>query len=249
MFQILLSQRESPLDRDQLAEYLWPEQKPAKSQRNFRIALNALYHVLEPEREPGSNSAYVERVGTTYRLRPEADLWIDAQAFEESARAGLHAAEEQADEEAVRRLEAAVALYQGEYLPATRYENWAAAERERLAVLFLQSADRLSSLLLARGQPERAIQVCERILAQDNCWERAYRLLMLAYDRMGNHGQIARTYQRCRQNLEQELEVAPSAETETLYQDLIQPRTGPLRPRPPAARRAVTPRLRPSGML
>ena len=227
LFQILLSQREAPLDRDQLAEYLWPEQKPAKSQRNFRIALNALYHVLEPEREPGSDSAYVERIGTTYSLRSEADLWIDAQAFEEAARAGMQAAGGASTDEAVRQLAAAVDLYQGEYLPEARYENWAAAERERLAVLFLQSADQLSSLLLDRDRPERTIEVCERILAQDNCWERAYRQLMLAYDRMGNHGLIARTYQRCVQNLEAELEVASSAETEALYQDLLQREISP----------------------
>jgi len=64
------------------------------------------------------------------------------------------------------------------------------------------------------------IDVCQRILSQDNCWERAYRHLMLAYDRLGNRGQVARIYQRCVQTLGKELDVSPSPETEKLYQNL-----------------------------
>ena len=58
------------------------------------------------------------------------------------------------------------------------------------------------------------------MLALDNCWERAYRHLMLAYAQLGDHGQLARTYQRCVDTLRSELDVAPSLETEKLYHTL-----------------------------
>jgi LuxR family maltose regulon positive regulatory protein len=86
----------------------------------------------------------------------------------------------------------------------------------------LQCADRLSEVLLNRKCYEDTIQLCQRILSQDNCWERAYRHLMLAYDGMGDHGQIGRVYQRCVQVLAQELEVPPSAETHELFLQLTQ---------------------------
>jgi DNA-binding SARP family transcriptional activator len=62
-----------------------------------------------------------------------------------------------------------------------------------------------------------AIDLCQRILDQDNCWERAYRHLMLAYAGLGDRGQVARTYQRCVQTLHGELDVEPAQETQSLY--------------------------------
>jgi LuxR family transcriptional regulator, maltose regulon positive regulatory protein len=214
LFQILLSYRQAPLDRDQICEFLWPDGDPAAAQRNFKIALNTLLRVLEPERPPGSESAFVLRENSTYALRPGADLWLDAEEFTEKARPFLHAPPD------IDKLQQAVNLYQGDYLPDTLYEVWAAEERERLAALFLETADRLAELLLAQARYTEAVALCHRILAQDNCWERAYRYLMLIYDRLGDRGQVGRTYQRCQQALRHELDVSPSPETERLYQSL-----------------------------
>jgi len=218
LFQILITQRQAPLDRDQLIEYLWPQVDPVTAGRNFKVALNTLYQVLEPGREPGSESAYIVRDGTVYSLRPGADLWLDAQAFQDAVRRADSAAA--SPEEQLPLLQQALDLYNGEYLPDARYETWAAAEREQLSVQFLRIADRLSELLLQAGRSEECIETCQRILAQDNCWERAYRHLMMAFDRLGDHGQVARTYQRCMQTLREELDVDPSPETAALYRRL-----------------------------
>ncbi len=219
LFQLLLTFRAAPLEREQIFEHLWPEAEVAAAQRNFKVALNTLFNVLEPERNPGSESAYIQREGSGYRLRPGADLWLDADEFTACVQAAETLASKQ-PEQAIRRLERAVELWQGEYLPDTRYESWLAAEREYLAVLFLRAADQLCELYLQRKRSGETIDLCYRILAQDNCWERAYRHLMIAYDQLGERGQIARTYQRCAQTLHTELEVSPSNETEHLYHQL-----------------------------
>ena len=212
LFQLLLTYRHAPLDRDQICEHLWPEADPATAQRNFKITLNALYQALEPEREPGSDSAFILREGTTYCLRPNADLWLDADQFVQAVR---HASPPDPD-----LLQRAVGLYQGEYLPDTLYETWAAEERERLAALFLETADQLTELYIEKKRYAEAVELCQRILAQDNCWERAYRHLMLAYHRLGDRGQVGRAYRRCIQTLRDELDVAPSPETDELYRRL-----------------------------
>ena len=220
LYQLLITHRSSPLDRDQINEYLWPELDPSAAQRNFKVTLNTLYQALEPEREPGKESAFILREGSIYGLRPEADLWLDVEAFSNLIRQA-DALLEQQPARAMQMLQEAVDLYQGEYLPEARYETWAAAEREHLAVLFLRTADRLAVLLIQQGRCEEAVHLCQRILATDNCWERAYRLLMLAFDRLGDHGQVARTYRRCVQALKDELDVPPAPETEALFQKLI----------------------------
>jgi len=212
MFQILLTYHHVPLERDQIGEFLWPEADPLTLQRNFKITLNTLYQALEPERDPGSESAFIARDGTSYFLRPTADVWLDSAEFIRQARQALRSAPEETDD-----LQRAVSLYQGQYLPDALYEPWAAEERERLTALFLETADQLAERWLKQSQYLPVIDLCQRILAQDNCWERAYRHLMLAYSKLGDRGQVGRAYQRCVQTLRQELDVSPSSETEELY--------------------------------
>jgi len=215
LFQLFLTYRNSSLGRDQISEYLWAGADPTVGQRNFKTTLNTLYQVLEPNREPGSTSAFITRNGTRYRLRIPADLWLDADEFAATAQEALSASPP--DLGLLRR---AVALYAGEYLPETRYETWAAEERERFSALFLEIADQLAGLLLDTKQYTESIELCQRILAQDNCWERAYRYMMTAYNHLGDRGQVGRTYQKCVQTLQDELDVPPAPETVTLYEQL-----------------------------
>ncbi|MEJ5246368.1 MAG: BTAD domain-containing putative transcriptional regulator [Caldilinea sp.] len=211
LFQLLITHRGEMLDREQICEALWPEVDPVTAQQNFKFALNALYSVLEPARTAGAESAYIVRDGAAYGIRPSADLWIDVDQFLKEVKAS------RSDPD---RMERALALYQGEYLPDARYEAWAIAERERLAMIFLENADRLTERLLEEARYEDAIDLCQRMLAQDNCWERAYRHLMIAYHGLGDYGQIARVYRRCVQTLREELDVDPAPETKALFRTL-----------------------------
>lgn len=212
LFQLFITYRHAPLDRDQICEFLWPDSDVTAAHRNFKIALNTLYQVLEPERDPGSESAFIFRDGTIYALRPNADLWVDAEQFSTLVR--------QAGKTDVAFLQNAIELYRGDYLPEACYETWVAEQRERLASLFLESADRLAEMLIAKEQFAEAIDFSQRILAHDKCWERAYRHLMYSYGCLGDRGQVGRTYQRCVQALREELDVSPSSETQELYKRL-----------------------------
>lgn len=219
LFQLLITYRRAPLDRDQIFEFLWPDINPSIAQRNFKVALSTLYNVLEPNRKPGSDSAFILREGTVYGIRPNCDLWLDVDEF----LAAFQQAEKTLYEEpdcALQALQSCVDLHQGEYLPDTRYESWAAAEREHIATIFLQAADRLCCLLLHRKIPSEVIDLCQKILHYDPCWERAYRHLMSAYDLLGDHGQIARVYHRCVQVMREELDIHPSPDSTALYEKL-----------------------------
>ena len=219
LFQLLITYRHMPLDREQICEHLWPVTEPQIALRNFKIALNTLYNVLEPQRSPGEESAYVLREGAVYSLRPGCDIWIDADQFEDL----VHRAEalvEDYPEQALKQYEKALMMYQGEFLPDARYMIWPTIEREHLAVLYLKSADKYCHLSLKNRKYQKVVEECQRILSYDSCWERAYRYLMKAYDGLGDHGQVARTYMRCVETLKTELNVTPSKETEILFQQL-----------------------------
>jgi DNA-binding SARP family transcriptional activator len=222
LWQLLVTYRNAPLDREQICEYLWPGTAPEAAGRNFKVALNTLYKVLEPDRVAGNESSYVLREGTIYGLRPGCDVYLDVEQFVSLVRTAENHLAQHDEEKAVEIYKKALDLYTGEYLPDARYQDWSAVEREHLAVLYLQAADSFCAVSLKMGNYQDVISECQRILAQDSCWERAYRHLMSAYDELGDHGQVARTYRRCVDTMTSELNVHPSAETTSLYNDLIE---------------------------
>lgn len=86
--------------------------------------------------------------------------------------------------------------------------------------MFLRASDHFCEIKFQGQDFGEVIDLCQRILTYDDCWERAYRHLMIAYDQLGDHGQVARTYQRCVDTLQKELDVSPADETETFYKRL-----------------------------
>ncbi len=227
LFQLLLTDRSGAADpahpagrwlqREEIVERLWPQLSPEAATRDFKVALNALNRALEPTHAADAPFVFVMREGAAYRLRPEADLWLDATEFAQNCERGLHGP---ADERAIAELRRALRLYAGDYLPEAIYEDWATDERERLLTLYLRAADRLAGVLIGRGDDEEGLDICQAILGRDACWERAYRLMMTAYARQGNRGQVQRVYMRCVEALRAELDVPPSAETVALYRQL-----------------------------
>lgn len=219
LFQLLVAERGRLLQREEITERLWPQLTPEAAARDFKVALNALYKVLEPARSVEAPSAYIVREGATYGLRLEADVWLDVAAFEKAAESGLRA-EDAA--QALPPLQAALQVYAGDFLPDALYEDWASVERERLLALWFRAADKLAGALLEQERSAESLALCQQLLDRDPCWERAYRLMMLAHARQGNRAQALRVYQRCVQTLRAELEVAPAPTTTALYETLAQ---------------------------
>jgi DNA-binding SARP family transcriptional activator len=219
LLQLLLTYRGSMLDRDQIIEMLWPGMEPEAGRRNFKVSLSTLCRVLEPARRRRAPSAYVARDGTLYGLRSGADLWLDVERFEWCVAEG----DRLFDREAARAsapYRRALRLYQGDFLQECLYEDWCSEERERLLTLYIRTADRLARTLIHQEEWEEAIEVCRSIINRDDCWEHAYRMMMIAYARLDNRTQALRTYQRCVARLRDELEVEPSAATMRLYESI-----------------------------
>jgi LuxR family maltose regulon positive regulatory protein len=209
IFQLLLTHRRQWFYREQIVDHLWPHLPPDAAERDFKVALSALNRALEPDRPRGGLPFFVIRRGNVYGLNPGAQVITDSDIFERLAASD--------EEDQIRQ---ALALYEEDYLPDCMYEDWSAAERQRLRHMYLVTAERLARhLIQAEAWPE-AVDLCQSILARDNCWEAAYRLLMSAYAAQGNRPQVHSTYQRCVTVLDEELGVAPSPSTQALFERL-----------------------------
>jgi LuxR family transcriptional regulator, maltose regulon positive regulatory protein len=210
LLQLLITERGRWLQRDQMIELLWPDAPLSTAEGQFKVALNALTTALEPQRPPHAPSFYIKRNGTAYRFAPPADaVTIDVEQFETLL-------DQAAATDNPALYQQAMALYRGEYLPESVYQDWVTEPRERLQMRYLTAASRLAALLLDQ-EPQSAIRWCELVLAADPCWEEAYRLLMQAYLRQDNRSQALRTYERCVRQLDAELGIQPLPATTALY--------------------------------
>ncbi|WP_423409637.1 BTAD domain-containing putative transcriptional regulator [Heyndrickxia sp. MSNUG] len=219
LFQLFLTKRSQFLMKEDIFQILWPEHLEKNADRDFKVALNALNNVLEPARKARSAPFFIIREGTGYGINPQAVLDLDSQLFEEWAEAGL---EEINLEKSIEDLERALFLYNGDFLPERRYEDWCINERERLLVYFLRSAEKLAQLNVRMENYDSAIHWCQKILHKDRTWEEAYRLLMFCYYRKNNRPQAIKWYKKCCEVLEQELGVTPLEPTRHMYDMIIQ---------------------------
>jgi DNA-binding SARP family transcriptional activator len=217
LLQLLITYRGRMLQRDEIFELLWNKETPDVASRDFRVTLNALNKALEPARAGDEMPSFVLRDGTSWGLRPGADIWLDADAFTQL----IAQAEQSSGEDAVSLNRQALALYKGDFLIDARYEDWASAERERLLALSLRAADRLAQELLNRGDYAECLAWCEHILVRDPCWEHASRMLMQVYAQRGDRVQVRRVFERCASVLKEEAHLQPSPATVELYRQLV----------------------------
>lgn len=221
MFHYFLSYRNRDLPKEMIQEALWPDADEETSERDFKVALNALTKALEPERKARTSSYYILRNGSQYRLLSHSGFELDVALFEESMEKGLRLREE---EEAAHFLEKGYRLYKGDFLPDNLYDDWVIEERERLRLLFLKGSDRLATFYLTSGKSSQSIPIAEKVIEIDPLWENAYRILMMAYHTLHNRTLSVRWYERCKQVLEKELGVPPMEETINLYRKMIEVR-------------------------
>ncbi len=220
LFQFLVTarRRTSHLHKEQIIDRLWPELDPEEGDRDFKVALNTIFKVLEPERPPRTESRFVHRQGLIYSLNL-VETWVDADAFEALVVQGNRALSDHMDT-AIEHYQRALALYMGDYLPDRRYEDWTSAERERLQLLALGTMTTLAGLLVEQS-PLESIRLTQHVLTIDPVWEDAYRVQMQAYLAQGNRPLALRAYQRCVEMLQNELGVEPLPETQQLYQQIV----------------------------
>ncbi|MBE7551310.1 MAG: transcriptional regulator [Anaerolineales bacterium] len=216
LFQFLVTARRRTvhLHKEQIIDRLWPELNSEEGDRDFKVALNAIFKAIEPERSPRAESRFIQRQGLVYSLNL-SESWVDADAFENLIALGNKTLPNN-PLAAIECYQQALALYGGDYLPERRYEDWSSAERERLHLLALGTMTTLASLLVEQS-PLESIRLTQHVLAVDPVWEDAYRVQMRAYLAQDNRPLAQRTYRACADMLQRELGVEPLPETQRLY--------------------------------
>src|SRR6185437_11263395 len=188
LFTCLLSAPGQRLHREQIGELLWPDDPRAT--RKLNDTVHVLRRLLDG---PEADTSAVQVVGDILVLEPvgEPQLdgdWLDAVAYERSARAALAGK----DRDICR---AALALYGGPYLPDDPYAEWVAARRETLRGLYQETLRHLANLSGTAGDLEEAEHCLRSLLKEDPCREDAAAALIGMLAAVGRRVEALRVYQ------------------------------------------------------
>ncbi len=213
----LLIRPDRTLERDTLAQHLWPNAASARARRNLREYLYRARQFLEQVAPGGAEWLQIddERV----HLALPGSWWVDVDVF----RSCLAAAEETLDPaEQVAPLQKARELYRGHLLEAF-YDEWVEPERAALRTAFLRAMVRLADALHALGEWTAAVQALEHALTLEPLDETLNRRLLELLHLQGERTRALAHYQAYAERLAQELDAAPSPEMEGLAELLQEP--------------------------
>ena len=197
--------------RDALAALLWGEVSDADASHSLRQVLSNLRKLV---------GAHLVVTRDTVAFNREAPYVLDVERMEAYLQRPASAAPD------IGRLEAAVALYQGDFLQgftvrdAPDFEEWVAGQRERLRQLALYALHELAEHHTAREAYAAGIDVLTRLLQLDPWREETHRQLMLLLAKSGQRDAALRQYQACRRLLQKELGVEPDEETTALAEQI-----------------------------
>ncbi|OIV35424.1 hypothetical protein BIV57_21585 [Mangrovactinospora gilvigrisea] len=130
----LVLERGRPVPTPRLVSDLWPDHRPTDPHEAMHSFVYALRRALEPARVPRSAPTLLVSEHAGYALRLGEDA-ADAWRFEAAVQEATRALGADRGVEAVRRLEAALALWRGPALDGFASRAWASRESARLETL------------------------------------------------------------------------------------------------------------------
>jgi len=220
LLKILITSPGDVFTVDQLVEALLPDADPARAAANIRARVSELRNVLEPDRKPGSESRFIKHLGEGYAFAPGPDCWIDTLAFASALTEAQHLSDSGSWDEAIGVFEMCLRLYQGEFLALDRYADWAVEMRTQLQEQYLDGLIRLASCYAELSRLRQAISCCQRALSVEPYRESVIRSLMSYQHLAGHRSEALDSYHEGVSALRDNLDVAPSAETVALYEQI-----------------------------
>jgi DNA-binding SARP family transcriptional activator/tetratricopeptide (TPR) repeat protein len=190
----LLLHRGGAVSREYLAFLLHPDDEEGSARAKLRATLSELAKIL-----PQPSDRYVTIDTDKLAWNPDADLWLDVDAFEAASRDG-------------RRLGEATDLYRGDLLPEI-YDEWLDVIRERYRNAYLRCLTERVSELRRGANLALAIETARKVLAIDPWREDVVRRIIAMRYEAGDRAGALREYAEFAKRLRAEMGTEPMAET------------------------------------
>jgi DNA-binding SARP family transcriptional activator len=206
--------------RDVVLETLWPGADPDSSRQTLAGMLHRVRKLLAPGSAANRDGLYILQEGDLLTLDRDA-VWTDIGQFLSHLETAGRLKAGGAPEKVVAEYEKAIELYQGDFLPEDRYEDWVSGVQGNVRGAYLKALEDAGDICDGAGEKNRAALFFEKLFLEDPCSEKACRWLMAWYLSTGRRGEALRVYERCQRALSKELDVEPDAKTHALYRSII----------------------------
>jgi SARP family transcriptional regulator, regulator of embCAB operon len=213
----LVTERKRAVTQAELAEALWPGELPA----SWTLALSAIVSRLR-SRLGGIGLPRSHVIGNAfgcYQLTAPGEIWVDVEAAlsgVDAAEGALAAGNAQG---AYGPSLIATTVLRRPFLPG-QDGPWVDDRRAALASSLVRALDCRVDALAANNEHVLALAHAREAVKLEPYRESGYRKLMRMLAASGDRAEAVRVYNQCRDLLDKELGVAPSAETESAYREL-----------------------------
>ncbi len=210
----LVMNRDRPQTRDLLAGRFWSELPEDRARKRLS---NSLWQIKSAAAEAGIPPLLVTSPGSV-QFTGAYHISVDAEDFE----AQLTDIERELRTRQIRgvladRLANIVNGYPGDFLSG-HYHDWIEPERNRIRDRYHGALVQLIQLYKSRSQYDVALRFAATLVKQDPLREDLHREVMRLHAMLGHTPAAERQFDECRQVLESELGVEPSAETVELME-------------------------------
>ena len=213
----LLYKHNKPIHRELLMEKFWSEVGPSSARNSLNVAIYAIRKELATffgERE------VISFENDCYSINSELEILTDVEQFQFFWQKGKAIENSQNLKHALGAYNKALALYKGDFLARLRFEDWCEFERDQLKETYLFMLNRLSDFFFTQNEYDACINVCRKMLASDHCLEEVHRKLIKCFTKLGLNDLAVRQYLKCKEVLQHELNISPSEQTKTLFDQI-----------------------------
>jgi DNA-binding SARP family transcriptional activator len=209
--------RDRPHHREVLADALWGDEGwSADPKKQLRQALWQLRGTFRRGRE---TPPFLRVDPEWVELEADIATWTDVSALEDEYQSVKGMLGEDLDDAGAQKLRHAIDLYRADLLEGC-YRTWCVYERERLKTIYLALLEKLLGYCEVNGLPEEGLGYGERLLAHDAAHEPTHRRMMRLHWLAGDRVRALRQFERCSTALRDELDIAPSAPTAALLEQI-----------------------------
>lgn len=195
--------------RDEVFGTFWPALTTREATNVFHVTKRKITEILGVE--------LTSYWSGFYRINPDIDLQYDVVKFLDSIQRSMVAD----DDDAVRMLEHAIALYRGTFLSGPAEVEWAYDRREELRAQYVEALASLGRLKQNREQFDQALGLYQQALSIQPHREDLARGVMDTSAALGMPARALMAHKQLVDQLQNELNVTPDPQTTELMQSIM----------------------------
>jgi len=217
LLEYLIAFRHKTISNDDLIATLWPDDSsdnPANALKNLVYRIRTIF---KSQQIPYSKEIIISKHGS-YSWNNALPCQVDCEQFEELYKSAGKS--DLSPRERIDRYQKAIALYKGDFLPRSSYEEWVVPISAYYHGLYFKCVYEAIDLLLQEERFEEIETICTKALTIDQFEESAHKYLIQALMKQGKSTQALAHYNKLTDLFYRELGVTPSDSIRSLYRQI-----------------------------